>query len=100
MNLNVEISFEDCISQCLENARATIATYEEMEQKNISLEETITIVRNSATELEAIESFEKLGLSSTSAKTLLEMPITELTSSKKGYYENAVLYLEAILDNE
>ena len=100
MNLNVEISFEDCISQCLENARATIATYEEMEQKNISLEETITIVRNSATELEAIESFEKLGLSSTSAKTLLEMPITELISSKKGYYQKAALHLKSIIDTE
>ncbi len=100
MNLNVEISFEDCISQCLDSARATIVTYEEMEQKNISLEETIKIVRKSATEVEAIDSVEKLGLSSASAKTLLEMPITELTSSKKGYYENAVLHLEAILDNE
>ena len=100
MNLNVEISFEDCISQCLENARATIATYEEMEQKNISLEETVTIVRKSASVMDAIESFEKIGLSSTSAKTLLEMPITELTNNKKGYYENAVLHLEAILNNE
>ena len=39
MNLNVEVSFEDCISQCLENARATIATYEEIEQKNHDCQE-------------------------------------------------------------
>lgn len=100
MNLNVEISFEDCISQCLENARATIATYEEMEQKNISLEETITIVMNSESVMDAIESFEKIGLSSISAKTLLEMPITELISRKKGYYQKAALHLKSIIDTE
>ena len=98
MNLNVELSFEDCLNQCLEMARAYIRTYKELEHRKISMDVIISTVTKSSNDYEALNSLEKLGLSYIAANTLLNMQLSHLGVNREEYYKNAVNKLEAIID--
>ena len=99
MDLRINVGFEYLLESCLDEAQRRVDAYNEFEDKHVSFDEIIQCVRTEQDVPEAINAIsKKLKLSHQAACTLIEMPIRELSTKSKAYYENAVKHLEAIFE--
>lgn len=99
MDLRTNVEFEYLLDSCLDEAQRRVEAYNEIEEKHVSFDEIFRCVRTERTVPEAIDSISnKLNLSHQAACTLIEMPIRELSTRSKAYYENALKHLEAIFE--
>ena len=99
MDMRIYVEFEYLLDSCLDEAQRRVDAYNEIEEKHVSFEEIIKCVVTERTVPEAIDAIsKKLKLSQQVACTLIEMPIRELSTKSKAYYENAVKHLEAIFE--
>lgn len=99
MDLRINVEFEYLLESCLDEAKRRVDAYNEIEEKHVSFDEIFKCVRTERNVPEAIDSIsKKLKLSHQAACTLVEMPIRELFTKSKAYYENAVKHLEAIFE--
>ena len=97
MDLRINVEFENLLDSCLDEAQRRVEAYNEIEEKHVSFDEIFKCVVTERDVPEAIDSIsKKLNLSHQAACTLIEMPIRELSTRSKAYYENAVKHLEAI----
>ena len=99
MDLRINVEFEYLLESCLDEAKRRVEAFNEIEDKHVPIEEIIKCVVTERTVPEAIDAIsKKLKLSQQAACTLIEMPIRELSTKSKAYYENAVKHLEAIFE--
>lgn len=99
MDLRINVDFEYLLDSCLDEVQRRVDAYNEIEEKHVSFDEIIKCVRTELDVPEAIDSIsKKLKLSHQTACTLIEIPIRELSTKSKAYYENAVKHLEAIFE--
>lgn len=99
MDLRTNVEFEYLLDSCLDEAQRRVDAYNEIEEKHVSFVEIIQCVRTERDVPEAIDAIsKKLKLSYQAACTLIEMPIRELSTRSKAYYENALKHLEAIFE--
>lgn len=99
MDLRINIEFEYLLESCLDEAKRRVIAFNEIEDKHVPIEEIIKCVVTERTVPEAIDAIsKKLKLSQQVACTLIEIPIRELSTKSKAYYENAVKHLEAIFE--
>lgn len=99
MDLRTNVEFEYLLDSCLNEAQRRVEAFNEIEKKHVSFDEIVKCVVTERDEPEAIDSIsKKLKLSHQAACRLIEMPIRELSTKSKAYYENAVKHLKAIFE--
>ena len=92
------MGLEDCLKACLDTVRRCLMAYDELERNKVGINDLITVIRYSQTEVDAIDSLmKKFNLTRTSSEALLEMPLCKLNPNEnRTYYESVYVHLNAL----
>ena len=98
VKLDVQMGLEDCLKACLDTVQRYLVAYDELERNKVGINDLITVIRYSQTEVDAIDSLmQEFSLTRTSSEALLEMPLRKLdTNENRTYYESVFVHLNAL----
>ena len=92
MKLVVEVPLGDCLRTILETAQKRINAFDELKAKNVSVDSILQEIHK-GDEL----SVRILGLTSRTVVTLMDMPLADLVTESRDYYEIVVEHLKEIV---
>lgn len=93
MKLVVEVPLGDCLRTILETAQKRINAFDELKAKNVSTDSFILEIHK-GNELSVKRKF---GLTGRTVTTLMDLPLADLVSECRDYYEKVVEHLKEIV---
>ena len=94
----VKLDVQMGLEACLDTVQRYLVAYDELERNKVGINDLITVIRYSQTEVDAIDSLmQEFSLTRTSSEALLEMPLRKLdTNENRTYYESVFVHLNAL----
>lgn len=93
MKLVVEVPLGDCLRTILETAQKRINAFDELKAKNVSVDSILQEIHKG----DELSVMRILGLTGRTVVTLMDMPLADLVTESRDYYEKVVEHLKEIV---